>query len=102
MIHVLATITLASGAQEAWLEEFARLVPEVLAEDGCIEYGAAVDVASGISIQEPVRPDVVMVIEKWSDLGALTAHLDAPHMAAWREQMKDLMTGVSLQILTPA
>lgn len=102
MIHVLATITLASGAQEAWLEEFARLVPEVLAEDGCIEYGAAVEVASGIPVQAPARPDVVMVIEKWSDLGALTAHLEAPHMVAWRERMRDLMTGASLQVLTPA
>ena len=102
MIHVLATITLAPGAQEAWLEEFARLAPEVLAEDGCIEYGAAVDVPSGVPIQEPVRPDVVMVVEKWNDLGALVAHLEAPHMVAWRERVQGLMTGVSLQILTPA
>jgi quinol monooxygenase YgiN len=43
-----------------------------------------------------------MVIEKWTDLGALTAHLEAPHMVAWRERAQDLMTGVSLQILTPA
>jgi len=102
MIHVLATITLRPGAHAAWLEEFARLVPEVQAEDGCIEYGAAVDVASGIAIQEPVRATTVMVIEKWSDLGALAAHLEAPHMVAWRERVKDLMTGVSLQVLTPA
>jgi quinol monooxygenase YgiN len=102
MIHVLATITLRPGAQEAWLEEFARLAPEVQAEDGCIEYGAAMDVPSGIPIQEPMRTDVVMVIEKWSDLGALAAHLEAPHMAAWRGRVKDLMTGVSLQVLTPA
>jgi quinol monooxygenase YgiN len=102
MIHVLATITLAPGGQQAWLEEFARLAPEVQAEDGCIEYGAAMDAPSGIPIQEPVRPDVVMVIEKWTDLGALTAHLEAPHMVAWRDRVRDLMTGVSLQILTPA
>jgi quinol monooxygenase YgiN len=102
MIHVLATITLRPGAQEAWLDEFARLAPEVQAEDGCIEYGAAVDVASGLALQEPVRPNTVLVIEKWTDLGALAAHLDAPHMAAWRERVKTLMTGVSLQVLTPA
>jgi quinol monooxygenase YgiN len=102
VIHVLATITLRPGAEEAWFDEFARLAPEVQAEDGCIEYGAAVEVASGIPIQAPVRPGVVMVIEKWSDLGALTAHLEAPHMVAWRERVGDLMTGVSLQILTPA
>ena len=101
MIHVLATITLRPGARDAWTEEFARLAPEVQAEDGCIEYGAAMDVPSGLAIQEPVRPDVVMVIEKWNDLGALAAHLEAPHMVEWRRRVGDLMTGVSLQVLTP-
>jgi quinol monooxygenase YgiN len=61
-----------------------------------------VDVASGLGIQEPVRPEVVLVIEKWTDLGALANHLEAPHMIAWRQRVKDLMTGVSLQVLTPA
>jgi len=32
----------------------------------------------------------------------LKAHLAAPHMAAYREQVKDLVGGVALQVLEPA
>jgi quinol monooxygenase YgiN len=42
------------------------------------------------------------VIEKWADLNALKAHLQAPHMTAFRECVKDLVGGVHLQILRPA
>jgi quinol monooxygenase YgiN len=102
MIHVLATITVASGRRAAFLAEFHRVVPAVLAEDGCLAYGPAVDVPSGIPIQPAPRADVVVVIEQWRDLPALQAHLVAPHMAGYRERVKDLVTGVQLQVLTPA
>ncbi len=49
MIHVIATIELGPGRRESFLAEFRRLVPEVLAEDGCIESGPAVDVESGLA-----------------------------------------------------
>lgn len=102
MIHVLASISVAPGRREAFLAEFHRVVPAVLAEDGCLAYGPAVDVVSGIAIQPPERRDVVVVIEQWRDLAALNAHLVAPHMAGYRERVKDLVTGVQLQVLRPA
>ena len=45
MINVLAFITTKPGQRAAVLEAFKANVPAVLAEAGCIEYGAAVDVA---------------------------------------------------------
>jgi len=102
MIHVIATITVKPGKREAFLREFARLVPDVRGEKGCIEYGPAVDLETGISVQEPCRQDAVIVIEKWVDLEALKAHSVAPHMAAYRERVKDIMVGTSLQILRNA
>lgn len=101
MIHVIATISVAPGRRADFLAEFKRVVPAVLAEDGCLAYGPAVDVASGIPVQPPLRPDTVVVIEQWRDLPALHAHLAAPHMAAYRERVKDLVKGVSLQVLSP-
>lgn len=101
MIHVLATIHLAPGARERFLEEFAQLVPLVRAEDGCIEYGAAVEEQTAIAAQAPVRADEVMVIEKWASEGALAAHLDAPHMHAHRERVRGLTTGTTIRILRP-
>ncbi len=101
MIHVLATVQLQPGTRAAFLEEFRKLMPLVHAEDGCGEYGPAVDVASGLPAQPAVRDDVVVVIEKWRDLEALRAHLAAEHMAAYRQRVKDLVISVSLQVLAP-
>ena len=84
MIHVIATIELREGTRSAFLAEFHKLVPLVLAEKGCLEYGPAVDVASGLSLQKPVRANVVLVVEKWQDLESLKKHLQAPHMIAYR------------------
>ena len=102
MIHVVATIQVAPGTREAFLEQFRAVMPHVLAEDGCIEYGPAVDVATTLAIQEPVRDDVVVVIEKWDSVETLNAHTRAAHMADYRTRVKDYVVGVTLQVLAPA
>ena len=102
MIHVLATITVKPGQRDAFLKEFHRIMPMVHAEAGCIEYGPAVDVDSGISVQGPLRDNVVVIIEKWESLPALKAHLQAPHMIEYRVRVKDYVESVTLQILAPA
>lgn len=102
MIHVIATIELAAGQREAFLTEFRRLVPQVRAEAGCIEYGPTVDATSGIAAQGAPRLDVVTVVEKWNDLPSLKAHLVAPHMEAYRPRVKHLVRSTNLQVLEPA
>src|SRR5262249_23731183 len=102
LIHVIATIELHSGKREAFLSEFSRIVRQVRAEDGCIEYGATIDLASGLPAQVPMRPDSVTVVEKWSNLEALSAHLGAPHMKAYRECIKAFVIRTTLQVLAPA
>jgi len=102
VIHVIATVELNPNSRDRFLEEFAKLVPDVRAENGCIEYGAAVDVASGIPVQIPLRPDVVTIVEKWSSLEALGAHLTAPHMKSYRERVKPLVVRTTLQVLQPS
>ena len=101
MLHVIATIELATGKQEAFLEAFRANVPNVLREDGCLEYGSAVDMNTDIGAQLPMRDNVVTVVEKWRDLPALKAHLAAPHMTEYRVRVKDFVKRVSLQILQP-
>ncbi len=102
MIHVIATVELHPGKRDAFLAEFARVVPDVHAEQGFIEYGAAVDVASGLGPQLPLRPDVVTIVEKWESLDALKAHAVAPHMGAYRARVKDFIVKMTLQVLQPA
>jgi quinol monooxygenase YgiN len=102
VIHVIATVQLHPGRREAFLHEFHQLVPHVRAEQGCLEYGPTVDVASGVAVQPAVRGDVVVVVEKWDSLPALLAHLSAPHMQAYRAKVKDLVASVELRVLEPA
>jgi quinol monooxygenase YgiN len=102
MIHVIAQIEVHPGRRRELLDELARIVPEVRAERGAIEYGAAVDLATPVSRQAPPRPDVVTILEKWSDVAALEAHLAAPHMQAYRERVRDLVKSAQLYVLEPA
>lgn len=102
MIHVIATIELRPHTRADFLREFSRLRPKVLAEDGCLEYGAAVDVDSGLGAQGVVRRDAVVIVEKWSSLDALRAHLKAPHMGPYRDAVKGFVVKTALQVLEPA
>ncbi len=102
MIHVIAVITAKSGMREAILREFRANMPAVHAEQGCIEYGPAVD-AEGIgSFQTPFGPDTFVVIEKWESAEALKAHAAAPHMAAYAARTKDMVASRVIHVLTPA
>lgn len=102
MIHVIATVELKPGTREAFLAEFAKLIAPVRAEDGCIEYGPAIDAETDITAQIKNGPDVVVVVEKWRDLPALKAHSIAPHMQAYRPRVKDYVVAMKLQVLKPA
>jgi quinol monooxygenase YgiN len=101
MIHVIATIEVTPGKRDQFLEAFHANVPLVLQEDGCIEYGPTLDVATDIAAQIPRRENVVTIMEKWRDLAALKAHLVAPHMLTYRTRVKDFVQRISLQILQP-
>lgn len=98
MIHVIATIELAPGTREAYLVVFR----DVRAEKGCLEYGPAIDSHTDLSNQAKVGPDKVVVVEKWEDIAALKAHSVAPHMQAYRDNVKDYVLGVHLLVLDPA
>ena len=101
MVHVIATIELHPGTRDRFLVEFLKLTPLVRAEDGCIEYGAAVDEPTGLALQELAGPDAVVVVEKWATPEALLAHTQAPHMADYRVKVKDFVSGVKLRVLRP-
>jgi quinol monooxygenase YgiN len=102
MIHVLATIDLRPNTRDRFLEEFRGIVPEVRAEAGCIEYGAAVDLPTDLPAQPPIRDDAAVIVEKWTDVEALRAHLAAPHMKAYRERVKPYVVRSTLHVLHPA
>lgn len=102
MIHVIAVITAKPGMRETVLEAFRANVPAVRAEQGCIEYGAAVDAPGDLKIQTKYGPDSFVVIEKWESVDALKAHAAAPHMAAYAAKTKELLANRVIHVLSPA
>jgi quinol monooxygenase YgiN len=101
MISVLASITLHPGKRDAFLALFNARVPEVREEPGCLEYFPAVDIDSGLPVQQRDE-NVVTIIEKWQSVEALKDHLATPGMAAYREQTQELVAGLSLKVLQQA
>ena len=102
MVHVIAVITAKPGQRESILSHFRANVPAVRAEQGCIEYGAAVDAEPPLKFQTAYGPDTFLVIEKWESPEALMAHAAAPHMAAYAGKTKEFIASRVIHILQPA
>ena len=94
MIHVVAVLTTKPGIRAN--------VPNVHAEKGCIEYGAAVDEGNAPPWAAKHGPDAIVVIEKWDSVDALKAHAAAPHMKAYAEKVKDMLAGRAIDVHLPA
>jgi len=98
MINVIASIHIKEGRLSEFIEIFKSNIPKVLEEKGCIEYVPTIDVPAGLPPQE-LNNNVVTIIEKWDSLEDLQAHLSAPHMLAYKENVKDLVEKLSLKVL---
>jgi quinol monooxygenase YgiN len=101
MVHVIAVITAKPGKRAAILEAFRANVPNVHAEKGCIEYGAAVDADNALPFQTRYGTDTFVVVEKWESMEALKAHAAAPHMAAYGAKTKEMIASRVIHILSP-
>jgi quinol monooxygenase YgiN len=101
MIHVVAIITAKPGIRAQILEAFHANMPAVHAEQGCIEYGPAIDAEGAGSFQTKFGPDTFVVIEKWESLDALKAHGASPHMAAYAAKTRDMIASRVIHVLQP-
>ncbi len=100
MIHVIAVVETAEGKRDEYLRELHKGVPLTRAEEGCIEYGPAIDLETAFTA--PVRENVVTIIEKWEDVHALQNHLKSPHMLEYRKRVKDLVKRITVNVLQNA
>ena len=101
MINVIASIRVKPGRLSEFLEIFKSNVPSVREEMGCIEYFPAVDIDADLPPQS-LDGNVVTIIEKWESPETLRDHLNAPHMLAYKEKVKDMVEGVSIKVLQEA
>jgi quinol monooxygenase YgiN len=98
-VNVIATIELHPGRRTEFLNEFWQIVPEVRQEAGCIRYEPTIDLETLLTNQADPRPSTVVILETWSSLDALEAHLIAPHMQIYRGKVKSMVKSVTLQVL---
>ena len=101
-VHVVAVITAKPGRRRELLAAFQANVPNVRAEEGCIEYVATVDAEGADSVQTRFGEDTFVVVERWASLEALKTHAAAPHMAAYAAKTKDLIASRVVHVLSPA
>ncbi len=99
MIYVLASIKLKPGVRDKFLEIFEANVPNVLAEDGCLSYEPCIDFESELTLADS---DLVTVVEGWESIEHLKAHLVAPHMKKYSEDVADLRLDTTLKIVQRA
>lgn len=100
MINVIAIITTKPGMRDDALTAFNANVPAVLAEQGCIEYAAAIDADGFGGFQAELGPDTFAVIEKWESKEALMAHAVSDHMKEYGAKTKDLLADRKIHILS--
>ena len=101
MITVIATISCQPGHRDDFLREFNAIVPEVLNEDGCVEYGPMIDASTDLEKQHTDEHRIT-IVEKWESLPALKAHLVAPHMETYRPKVRNFIGSTELRILEVA
>ena len=101
VVHVVAIITAKPGKREKVLQAFHANIPNVRAEEGCIEYGPTVDTIGVGAIQTEIGPDAFVVIEKWESLDHLKAHALAPHMKKYAAQVQGLLADRVIHVLSP-
>jgi quinol monooxygenase YgiN len=101
MISVIASIIVRPNRRSEFIQIFKANVAKVKAEQGCIEYLPTVDLKTDLPVQK-LEENTVTIMEKWQSVEALLMHLQTPHMAAYGEQVKDLVESLSIKILTEA
>jgi len=102
LVYVIATLEFAPGKRSAFLAEFAKVVPLVHGEHGCIEYVPVVDADTDIPSQHRMGPDRLTIVEKWESVDALRAHDTSAHMQAYRGRVKEYVRGKEIRILKAA
>tara|TARA_S200000501_G_C20388703_1_gene553953 strand:+ start:253 stop:567 length:315 start_codon:yes stop_codon:yes gene_type:complete len=102
IVHVVAVISAKQGKRSEVLKLFHANVPNVLAEDGCIEYLPTIDAKEAGGLQTKIGPDSFIVIEKWESLEHLKAHATAAHMKEYAFKVKDLLVDRTIHVLAPA
>lgn len=84
MIVIAGTVPINPDKKADALAVMRTMSDASQAEDGCISYRF---------FMNPWDESEVLIFEEWEDAAALAAHFEAPHMATFREQIPQFVTG---------
>lgn len=101
MIHVIARAVIKEGCMEEYLKICKEITPTVRAEKGCIAYQITTDRKTGLPPQS-YDASCATFIECWESEEHLKKHLQAPHMAVFREKVTPLRLSSTLTITEDA
>lgn len=96
MINVIAEMQIRENCMEKLVSLVKELVPIVRAEKGCIKY------EPNFAVDDEKHEKYFYFVESWESMEDLKNHLESPHMAKWREDVKDLRLASNVKVLTPA
>jgi quinol monooxygenase YgiN len=93
VIYVIAELALKPGSTEKAAAEARNAVVATNKEDGCIFYQMHLNVSD---------PTKLIVVERWASREALNAHIQTPHLKAWRAASAEFVTARNVEVITPA
>lgn len=100
MIYIVSEVSAVPGSRDQIIEEFRKLVPLVLQEDGCLGYTGTCDAEDAPRFRKDNGADKLIILEQWRDMAAFKAHVRAPHMAAYGEKVNHLIAGRAVSVLS--
>ena len=100
MLTIIAEIQTHAGAEhrQAVLDAFQKIIPTVLAEEGCHGYAPLIDHLPAIEMQTQDENSIVM-LEQWESTAYLEAHMQTAHMLKHFEATKAHVSDVKVRIL---
>jgi quinol monooxygenase YgiN len=93
VIFVIARLTIKPGSEAALLAAYAPLHAATIQEPGCIAY----ELHKALSTE-----NTYVFVERWETREAIAAHMDMPHVKAWRVFGAEHVVARKLEIIHPA
>lgn len=91
-LTIVADIRALPGKAELVKAELQKLVPITLAENGCLQYDLH---------QDNEDPHHFLFYENWETRELWQDHMNAPHLAAYKEATEGAVAGITIYEMTP-
>lgn len=93
MIYLIATLEIKPGSLPQIMEAVMPCIEATRREAGCISYDL---------VQSLTDENTLMFVERWTDMAALDAHFEEPHLIAWRDAGAPFFVSRKIEIIEPA